>query len=125
MGFGSAVRKGLRKLQAGGILLRELRAIRAALERANELKEIELAVQGVTTHAPAEGADPAVLITEVDTQLAAEMAGIELTLTGTLGQPPTEEQILAEYERLHHEPDDPRRLSELERQGSSGRRGYQ
>lgn len=114
MGWGNAMRKGLRKLQAGGILLRELRGIRKALERANDLKEQELAAQGWTqTEDPGVEAPP-LMVTEVDSELANDMAVIELTLTRSLGMPPTEDQILAEYERLHTEEDDPRHLSVLE-----------
>jgi hypothetical protein len=113
MGWGGAVRRGLRKWQAGGILLKQLGRIAAALERANDLKAQELAAQG-WTQTEATAADPGLVVTTVDTELAAEMAEIELTLTRSLGQLPSEDQILAEYERLHAEPDDPRRLSRLE-----------
>lgn len=112
------MRKGLRKLQAAGILLREVRGIRLELQRANELKELELRAQGLL-RAPAGDLEadpegPPVLITEVDTQLANELSIIELTLTRSLGMPPTEDQVLEEYQRLHTEEDDPRRLSVLE-----------
>lgn len=113
MGWGATMRRGLRKLQAGGILLRELRGIRKALERANELKQMELSAQGML-QAPQAEAEPSLLITEVDSQLANDLSVIELTLTRSLGMPPTEDQILAEYERLHADEDDPRRLSLLE-----------
>lgn len=119
------MRKGLRKLQAGGILLRELRGIRLELQRANALKAEELRLAHPTYGSPEPVQDdPGVLVTEVDSMLAAEMAQIELTLTQSLGMPPTEDQILTEYERLHTEPDDPRRLSVLEAGYQERGRGF-
>lgn len=111
------VMRGLRKLQAGGILLRELRGIRQALERLADVEERRLEMEqgpGVSAYDDPEGPDPVVEITEVDTQLASELADIELRLTTAMGRPPTEEEVLQAYDALHKEPDDPRRLAVLE-----------
>jgi len=110
--------KGLKRLQAGGILLRELRGIRQALERLADVQEATFAAAHPTTPSQARAPDAPeqdpVWVTTVDSQLAADLADIELRLTGAKGMPPTEDEILAAYEAQHTEPDDPRRLSVLE-----------
>lgn len=108
--------KGLRRLQAGGILLREVRAIRQALERiaVAQERQTQLLEPEADHRLTAREEDDPVTITEVDSQLSMELTDIELRLTGAKGVPPTEEEILAAYDAEHKEPDDPRRLAVLE-----------
>ena len=114
--------KGLKRLQAGGVLLREVRGIRKALEQLVALETAKAQWLQVVEPPPAKVQAPdtsegqPVWITTVDDQLSADLADIELRLTGAKGVPPTEEEIIAAYHAQHSEPEDPRRLSVLEAQ---------
>lgn len=109
--------RGLRRLQAGGILLREVRGIRKALERLADVEERRLELeQGPAGPYPMQASeqDDPIRITEVDDQLAGELYDIEMRLLQAKGAPPTEEEVLEAYDAQHKEPDDPRRLAVLE-----------
>lgn len=101
------MRKGLRRWAAGGILLRELRGIRFELKRLADLQERLLALQypqapmGAEQVGPSQLAEDPVRVSYVTDVQSAEFAEIELGLTRALGQPPDEDQIMAEYERRH------------------------
>lgn len=94
-----------------GVMLREVRKVRLALERIAVTLEHNAGAAAVVQ--PSAEHD-AVSIGEVDPQLAAEFADIELGLTHAKGIPPTEDEILAAYNAIHSEPEDPRRLTVLE-----------
>lgn len=110
------VTRGLRSLGVGALLLRELRGVRKALERANELKEAELRATGLLpgTQAPAAEEPPRIRVSEVDPLLAAEMAEIEMQLHYVKGEAPDEDEVMKEYQRRHGDEDDPRRWETLE-----------
>lgn len=96
-------------LLRGFVSLRgDLHGIRVAAERIAAALESQQAPQG------REGseADPLVTITYVDNEASAEMMDIETRLTAARGMPPTEDEIMAEWERRHQptEPD-PRPVS--------------
>lgn len=116
------VTRGLRSLGVGALLLRELRGVRKALERANELKEAELRATGLLqgTQAPAAEEPPRIRVSEVDPLLAAEMAEIEMQLHYVKGAAPDEDDIMREYQRRHADEDDPRRWEVLEGQDHGG-----
>lgn len=96
--------KGLKRLAAGGILLRELRGIRTELTALRQALQV-FTDRAFPPQAPARAPDsvtpdtPLTEITYIDTAQQAEWMDIELRLTQATGRPPTEEEILQEFER--------------------------
>lgn len=98
---------GLKKLAEGVALLVEVRALKtevvglreavariaAALERRND--------HDYPTVMVARPGEPAVEVSYVNAEEQVELIDIELRLTAARGMPPTEEEILVEYERRH------------------------
>lgn len=85
------------------LLVRELRRLRKELAGQRvALEGIRQQLQPLVPPPPlaptAQQADD-VEVTYVNDSLSAEMADIELRLTAARGLPPTEDEILAEYER--------------------------
>ena len=101
----TTLRRQLRRFTAGGILLREVRAIRQELAGLRATGErIAAALEAANAHAWPQRIQPnpdlpAVEVTYADTDYLQEVADIEMHLTRAKGLPPTEEEILAEYER--------------------------
>lgn len=96
--------KGLKRLAGGGLLLLEMRGIRKELEGLKtEVGRIASALELANAHhwpqttQPDPGV-PAIDITYIDDQTQAEFMDIELRLTAARGAPPTEEEILREFE---------------------------
>ena len=100
--------KGLKRLAGGGLLLMELRGIRRELaETVQVLKQIAQALQDYNAHQwphRVASAHPDLAPTEITFVQDAEQAErmeIEVGLTRARGLPPTEDEILAEFERRH------------------------
>lgn len=101
----ASLRQGLRRLAAGGILLREVRGMR------KEIQELVVACQRIATvleadyverHPtrvvqPAEG--PAVEVSFTTDESARLWMEKELELTRATGRPPSEEEILMAFQR--------------------------
>ena len=94
--------KGLRRLATGGILLREIRGLRRAMERLATLEEQRFA-RDYPTLPVADPTAPPVEVTFATDAQQIEWMDIELGLTQALGQPPSEEAMLAEWYRRHPE----------------------
>lgn len=99
--------KGLKRLAGGGMLLLELRGLRRETTRlADTCDRIATALETqnahrwpqAAPHAPAEDL-PAALIEYVDGHQAEVMMQIEMDLTRATGLPPSEEAVMAEWER--------------------------
>lgn len=98
---------GLKRLAGGGLLLLELRGMRRelttltlAVSRIAEALERQNAHRYPTQHDSTQlPATTEVSYADTDTQQ--EFADIELRLTAAKGLPPTEDEILAEFERRH------------------------
>lgn len=99
--------KGLRRLAAAGRILMEVRglrqemaAIRTAVDRIAVALEARNAHQWpqVQPHVPGE---PLMEITYADNAYAQQLMEIELSLTRATGRPPTEDEVIAEHQRLH------------------------
>ena len=95
--------QGFKRLARGGFLLRELRGLRtdvaglrAASERIATAMEVQNAHHWPARSAPVEGS---LAITYVETEQQAELMDIETRLTTARGIPPTEEEVLEEYQR--------------------------
>lgn len=104
----------LRRVARAGILLRELRGMRQEIVGLHHA--IAALAQALTTHTrlayppldqrpPTEG--PVVEIGFVDDAVTAEYLDIERRLTVARGMPPTEEEVLEEYERRQAPAADP------------------
>lgn len=106
--------QGLKRWAAGGILLREIRGLRVEVaglrqDLSQVLARLAVALEAVALQgqadepAPeAEGVTtPGIEITYANDQVMQEFMAIELDLVQATGQPPTEGQILQEYERRH------------------------
>jgi hypothetical protein len=107
-----ALMRGWKTLLRGLVFRRELRGIRADLKGLRVAAErIAAVLEAQRPAAPREGseADPLVSISYVDDAAAAEFMDIELRLTQAKGMPPSEEEIMAEYERRKGVEVDPRR----------------
>lgn len=98
--------QGLKRLAGGGMLLLELRGTRKELARLAEAQEQtnHLLARLVQVWAPLQqavslGEAPSVEVTYVNEVQQRTLMEIELGLTGATGQPPTEEEVLAEYDR--------------------------
>lgn len=95
---------GLRRFIGAGMLLREIRSLRKAAERIATALELANAhnypqvLQASDVALPTE-------VTYVDEDHQRELMDIELRLTRASGAPPTEDEILSEYERRHAEMD--------------------
>ena len=99
--------KGLKRFAAGGILLREVRAIRqelmalrAGLDRVAGALEASNAHQWPQLIQP-NPALPPVTVSHVDTQEQLEWLDIEERLVASMGRLPSEEEMMAEWERRH------------------------
>lgn len=99
--------KGLRRFAAAGRILLEVRglrqevqALRAGVDRIADALEQYNAHQWPQVR-QADPTAPAVEVTYADQPQQQEFMDIELRLTAARGQPPTEDEILAEYERRH------------------------
>jgi hypothetical protein len=101
--------KGLKRLAGGGLLLREVRGLRrevAALQVS--LGRVASALELANAHRWPQQVQPdpdapAVVVAYVDDQQQAEFMDIELRLTTATGRPPTDDEVLQEYERRHLE----------------------
>lgn len=100
--------KGLKRLAAGGILLRELRGlrlemqgIRTAVERLAAALETRNAHDYPQAVPAADPSLPAVEVSYVDAAEQEEWMQVELDLTAARGIAPTEDEVLAEWERRH------------------------
>lgn len=100
---------GLRQLLEEGVVLLELKALRSDLQQltsgvARIAAALEQQVAAIHAAAPpplrpASPEDPAFAVSYVNDGEAAEMMDIELRLTAATGQPPTEEEIIREWDR--------------------------
>ena len=97
--------KGLKRLAGGGLLLLELRGMRleiaklaAAQERTAQVLEAWLAHQ-YPQKVQADPSLPPVEVTYVDRDEQALLMDCELGLTRALGRLPTEDEVLAEFDR--------------------------
>lgn len=99
--------KGLRRLAGGGLLLLEVRGMRRELAELRAVGErIAAALEAYNAHAWPQMVQPisevpAVEVEYVTNQQQAEFMEIESRLTLAKGLPPTEDEIIAEYNRLH------------------------
>ncbi len=100
--------KGLKRLAAGGILLREVRGLRKevadtkqVLERIAIALEVANVAQGYRLPAPTDPEEPLVEVTYASDQLTQEYALIEADLTKATGRMPNEDQVFQEWERRH------------------------
>lgn len=95
----------LKQLAEGSLLLLEVKGLRT------EVAGLRAALQAIAGSlarlAPAPLADPPsgseLEVTYVSDAYQAEVMDIELRLTRALGMPPTEEEVLAEWERRHEQ----------------------
>lgn len=94
-----SLRRWTRSMARLGSLLREAREIRYALVRVADALEAQNAHRWPHTSPPTYPTLSDTLVTFADTAQSQELADIELRLTAACGQPPTEEQILCEWER--------------------------
>ena len=100
---------GLRSLMRLGWLLRELKGLRgemAGLRLAAERVAAALELQNAHAYPQviqASPDSPAVQVSYTDDQAQLDLMEIELRLTGARGSPPTEEEVLVEWERLRGE----------------------
>lgn len=96
--------KGLKRLAGGGLLLLELRGMR------RELADLKVALSRIATALEERNAHewpqqvpqgdlPAVEVSYADDVVSQEMMQVELDLTNAKGMPPSEDEILLEYER--------------------------
>lgn len=96
--------KGLKRLAGGGLFLRELRSIRLELGRIATALELSNAhhwpQQASST--PAEDLEPTT-ISYVNNAEQAELAEIELAMTRRMGIPPSEDEVMAEFNRRYQE----------------------
>src|SRR5438046_2423962 len=99
--------KGLKRWAAGGILLREVRGLRvevaglrSSVERIAEALEAWNRAQQPPTY-QADATTPGVDISYITDQVSQEFMEIEFALTRATGQPPTEEEVIGEFERRH------------------------
>ena len=98
--------KGLKRLAGGGLLLMELRGLRKEVARLATAQEqlLALAQAVYAQHYPVRTqpnpAGPVVEITHVNAEDQRLFMDIELRLTQATGQPPTEDEILEEYDRI-------------------------
>lgn len=100
--------KGLKRFAAGGLLLREIRAMRIEFARIGDqlvtiaaLLEERNAHDYPRKHVSASPQVPAVEVTYVDDQVQAEWMAIDLALTQVMGRLPSEDEVQAEYDRRH------------------------
>lgn len=97
----------VKRLARAGFLLREVRGLRTEVERlASGVERIAAALELQNAHqwpVPQQASPdaPLVEITHVDDQMAEEFMSIELGLTQAKGLPPSEDEILQEYDRRH------------------------
>jgi hypothetical protein len=82
----------------GLLLLPELRLLRLACEGILAALDYRNVQDYGITHAPQPGV-PVVEVTYVNDAHQAAIMDVELRLTAALGAPPTEDEILAEYEK--------------------------
>lgn len=100
--------KGLKRLAGGGILLLELRGIRrdlgllsASVARIAEALELRNAHQWPTRVTGPLPDGPPVEITYADGEQQREFMEIELRLTAARGMPPSEDEVIEEFNRMH------------------------
>lgn len=99
--------KGLKRLAGGGLLLLELRGLRA------EVKALSVGVQRIADALEARNAHewpqrvqaspevPVVEVSYVHDEQIAEFMQIELALTQATGRPPSEDEVMVEWDRRH------------------------
>jgi hypothetical protein len=98
--------KGLKRLAGGGMLLMELRGVRKELARLADTQEALLGIlhqwyaQQYPISLQPDPTQPAVEIAHVNDEDQRLFMDVELRLTAAKGQPPTEDEILAEFDRL-------------------------
>lgn len=100
----------LRKIVEEGALLLELKALRTEVrDLSSGVARIAAALEAHMAHlAPAPPAaaspdSPAFSVSYVNDEEAAAMMDVELRLTAATGQPPTEDEVLAEWDRRYPE----------------------
>lgn len=97
--------KGLKRLAGGGLLLLEVRGLRReAAQLRMGVERIAAALEAYNAHqwpqhTPATEETPSVEVTYADDQRTQDMMDVEMSLTQARGIPPTEDEILEEYER--------------------------
>lgn len=98
--------KGLKRLAGGGLLLLEVRGLRREVARLADAQERQAVVleqffarQYPTPVQPDPNAPP-VEVSYVNAEHQRLLMEVELRLTQAKGQPPSEEEILAEFDRL-------------------------
>lgn len=101
----------LKGLTSGVSLLRETRRLRREIQALHAATErIAVALEFHNAHqwpqvVPATEDTPAFSVEYVEEGVQAELMDIELRLTAARGQPPTEEEIFADYRIRHPEMD--------------------
>lgn len=98
--------KGLKRLAGGGLLLLELRGLRAEVARLATAQERLTEVMAAffdrqyPTQVQPDPSIPSVEISYVNVEHQRILMEVELRLTQARGQPPTEDEILAEFDRM-------------------------
>lgn len=82
------------------LLRQDLQSINATLQLIGSTLDYKNAQDYGVTIQPTPGV-PAVEVNYINDSYQAEIMDIELRLTGASGSPPTEEEVLVEYERRH------------------------
>jgi hypothetical protein len=95
--------KGLRRLADGTLLLVRIHRVLTRIAVAQE--RVAAAMEARNQHdfpaAVAEAAQPGVEVSYVDDAFQAELLDIEMRLTRATGQPPTDDEIMRDYEIRH------------------------
>lgn len=98
MAMFQGVQTRIRQFAERRTLLREVKGIRVELARLADALELRNAYD-FPQKIQRDPSRPAVEVEYVDTERAAELMEIELRLTNARGEPPTEDEILLEYDR--------------------------
>lgn len=99
--------KGLKRLAGGGLLLLELRGLRQEVRAlAESVSRIALALEARNAHewpqqVQPDPTIPAVEVAYVHDGQIAEFMQIELDLTRATGRPPSEDEVMGEWDRRH------------------------
>lgn len=100
--------KGLKRLAGGGLLLLELRGLRAEVKAlSSSVHRIADALEARNAHEWPQhiqvpgAAVPSVEVSYVRDETVAEFMQIELDLTAATGQAPSEEMVMDEWNRRH------------------------
>lgn len=91
----------LKDLATGAALVQELRRTREVLDvLAASMATIAEALLRAYPPSPEAGAHPQVEVTHVDAQDQVDLMEAELRFTQATGRPPSEEELLSEFDRL-------------------------